>query len=79
MRKRDATITRAELEVLELVWLGGAAGADLSDATRPAYGQVESRTAKRLVKAGLLTVDAGAAAHLTEAGARYVRHPGTQG
>lgn len=71
MRASDGSITPLELFAIETIWLGGSA--DLSNATRPELGQVDSRTAKRLQKAGLVEIDAGACARLTEAGERYVR------
>lgn len=73
MRTRDGTVTAREKLVLDVVWLGGYA--DLSDRTSPEYGLVESRIARRLERAGLLAVDAGARATLTERGESYVRDP----
>lgn len=43
----------------------GPDGAALAGATRPALGQVSSTIARRLARAGLVTIDAGAHAHLT--------------
>lgn len=73
------SVTAAERDVLAVVWQAGPAGADLAAATRPTLGQVHSSAARRLERAGLLSIDAGARATLTDLGVEVTgaQDPGT--
>lgn len=67
MDSRD-TLTQAEALAFGVIFLAGEDGADLAGETRPERSQVHSTTARRLAKAGIVAIDAGARARLTDKG-----------
>lgn len=68
MRHRDGTMTIAEVNALQVVDAAEPDGAMLAKETSIERLQVASPVAKRLARAGVLQIDAGASAHLTELG-----------
>lgn len=72
MRRWDRTFTADEALVIAVIRLASPAGALLAGATRPALGQVSSRVAKGLARAGVVAIDVGGTATLTEEGRRLV-------
>lgn len=73
MARREAdriTVDRAEREALGIVQLYGHA--DLAGHNRRDHAQIAAKVGRRLQRAGLLEIDAGARATLTDAGRQAV-------